>query len=138
MTAATVNGRAVVSVEPVSSPLSAAGPPIAFRRVVKLVLDDGATAYGCTECDYTTDAMGRVRGHLKVHSDKPRKVRASNNGRVDVPLGATLGDLIGAHRRAEALMAVVERQANELADWRARAKDAEKRLTTFRKALGVN
>lgn len=107
-------------------------------RIRRLLLANETVVFACTECDFTASALGMVRSHLPEHNAGPRRKTGPRQkpAASALPLDATLGDLLDQHRRAEVLLATVERQAEELAEWRARAKAAEKDLATLRRVLG--
>jgi hypothetical protein len=135
MTATKVDTHAVIATEPVESPLSRPGKTIMFTRVVKLLLDDGTTTYGCTECDATADKMASVRAHLRIHSNRPKAVAVS--GRVSADLGdMSVADLLASARRIEAMGDALESVSRDRNEWRARAMKAERSLATLRKLLG--
>lgn len=121
----------VIAEERVETPLSTPERPMYFTRIKRLLLADESTIYACTECDYTADSPAKVRPHLAVHGEG-RKARSNGHG---PDLSVTLGELLEAHRRAEVLMATVARQADDLADWRDRARRAERDLETLRRVF---
>lgn len=143
MTAAMVNGRAVVATEPAASPLVNKSGPVLFTRIVRLLLDDGSESFGCTECDFSDARLGVVRQHVgRAHGpDGPADKPAPKNGRTpptakDHHLSLTIGELLDAGRQVAAMTEAIERLANDRDQWKDRARKAEKRLQTLRTALG--
>jgi len=147
MTAEQVNGLKVVDVEPLQSPVKApTGKPVFFTRIVTLLLEDGSTTLGCTECEYTDDKAGRVRHHLTTahwNRDEPRKPTGfeSYNAKRASTVDATtlsVADLIHSATRLQTLSDALERMVEERNDWKGRALKAERAMATLRKALGVD
>lgn len=149
MTAEHVNGLKVVESEPLMSPVKTPhGKPVYFRRIVTLLLEDGSTMLGCTECDYTDAAAGRVRHHLTINHwnrDVPRKLNgfeaAANDRRhaastaVDTAT-LSVADLLNSATRLQALSDAVARMTEERNEWKARALKAERAMATLRKLVG--
>lgn len=138
MTATVVDGKAVVATEPAISPLSTDEKPVHFKQFVRLLLDDESEVYGCVHCDFTDAAWTRVRSHLGIHgngrrSGRPRKEPVLADSEV---LALTLGELIERARQAEHRIDVVLQLQEDRDRWKARAKDAERRLNVLRTALG--
>lgn len=136
----------VVATEPVLSPLSGDnGREIYFKRIVKLLLEDGTELYGCTECEYVAEKVGSVRPHLSKHGAR-KTGRPSNdersvqeNARVMAEL--TLADILELADRA--LVAendhdtVRQRLLEERDSWKERAKAAEGKLKKLQAAFGA-
>lgn len=121
MTATRVNGLAVVADEAAESPLPKRpdGSPVLYKRMRRLLLEDGSEVFGCALCDLTGE-LAVVRMHLKVHAE-PKQARP----RVD------LSDLMDLARRLQA----VDRIQADRDEWRDRALKAEGELRKLRKAL---
>lgn len=136
MTATTVNGRAVVATEEPESPLSTPEAPITYKQVLRLLLDDESVVYGCAHCDHTADSVAKVRAHLHVHTGKKIAGRPPKTPSVPADvLALTLAELVERAQRGEAQFDVVFKLQEDRDHWKARAKDAEKRLNTLRNAL---
>ena len=78
------------------------------KRVYQLVLSDGTTRYGCTECGHTEDNVYRARVHFSVHKDPtPSFVRECERAReMSVPV-----TLLLEREMADAFEADFERTA---------------------------
>lgn len=165
MTATTVRGIPVVDAHRVPSPLSTPERPIYFTRLKELVLSDGSTIFGCTECDFTDESAGLIRGHLgSVHRDpnRPPKQRRSTAKKVGINesalrragLPVEVNDLIARLSAAKDVEKVrtglkearadLGRARNSLANvrrsrdsWRVRALDAEQRAERAEAALDI-
>jgi hypothetical protein len=132
----TVDGVQVIADEAVESPLSKPDQKIYFTRIRRLLLADETTVYSCTECDFTDAEMPMVRGHVGSKHPKPRRANSAAAPQAQsLPMDMTLGELLERARHSEALMATIERQADELAALRTRARKAEREIATIRKAL---
>lgn len=126
MTATHVDGRRVIEDQPAKSPLSTEDKTVRFKQIRELLLDDATIVYGCAHCDFTADAVGKVRPHLKAHGARgPGRPRTAIKKDVNE---LSLADLL---RRVKLL----EQVEAERDDWRKRALDAERRLRTLRRAL---
>jgi hypothetical protein len=127
VTAAAVEGRLVIEDQPAKSPLHTDAKPVLFRQIRELLLDDGTVLFGCVHCEFTAATIGPVRPHLKAHTGRgpgrPRTAVAQDVNQM------SLADLL---RRVKAL----EKAEADLATWRTRALDAERRLRVLRDALG--
>ncbi len=144
MTAEHVNGVKVIDVLLAESPVKTpTGRTIHFKRMVELVLEDGSTVYGCTECDYTDSALGRIRSHLsREHWTRPvpRKVtggarRSRPAATVDVA-GLSVADLLNsAATQIEALNDALQRVAEDRNTWKARALKAERAMAKLKGLL---
>lgn len=79
MTATQVNGIEVITAESVLSPLSTPDKPIRFKNILRLLLADDTTIYGCGKegCDYTDEKPGRVRLHFRTHAGQKPQVRSA-------------------------------------------------------------
>lgn len=66
MTATEVGGKEVITAEAVPSNLWTKERPIYWSSVVKLLLSDDTTIYGCSTlgCDYVSEKSGQVRTHV--------------------------------------------------------------------------
>ena len=129
MTATEVNGLKVVETDAPHSPLSTPENPVHFKQILRLLLEDGNTTYGCVHCDYTSFQLASVRAHLPSHA----------RGRVDPRKGtkilsAEAAPLMDLSVR-ELFDAVLQRRESD--SWKERALKAEKRLADFRKAAEV-
>jgi len=126
--------------ERVETPLSTSARPCHFTRIVRLLLDDGTDLFGCTECDFTSPAVGSVRHHLRDHSAtvealrpqrKPRSVPSQQRAVPDI----SLSDLLQSAERAEAMGDALERLAADRNEWKARALKAERAMATLKRVL---
>lgn len=125
MTATHVDGVAVIADEPAQSKIrDAAGQPVTYKRIRRLLPADERIVYGCLLCEFTSPTAERVRPHMNKHRDpdSPKRQRAK------ALLDMSLTELAGKIAQLEALTA--ERDA-----WKARALKAEKSLATLRTAL---
>ena len=139
MTATFVNGLEVVADDPVLSPLSTPENPIFYKRIRLLLLSDGTTVYGCTECDVTGTSMPHVRSHLRVHNE-PKPHRAPKSSAPPPLNGAgsmTLAEVVDLAHRMETQAQHIGRLMDDRDHWRERAKKAEKALDVLRKALSL-
>jgi hypothetical protein len=137
MTATKVGTRTVIATEPVESPLSTPNKAIMFTRIVKLLLDDESTTYGCTECEFTRDNPWAIRPHLRVHNAPKAKVAAPLTGARAADFGdMSVADLLGSVRQIEAISEALESVSRDRNEWRTRAMKAERSLATLRKLLG--
>lgn len=125
MTATTVSGIAVIASEPAISTIRTRDDqPIHFVQILRLLLEDGSTTFGCIHCDFTGASPAAIRPHLRVHVDPATR---PTTGRAAAKT-MTLDQLI-------ARVADLKRIEGERDGWKARALDAEKKLTTLRNAL---
>lgn len=129
MTATKVDGRAVIADEPAASPLRKG---VTFTRIRRLLLDDGSTIHGCSECDYTAEKVGQVRAHLRKHA--PRPTVAFRPRRIEE---MNVGELIERARQNDAVADALDRMTDDRNEWKARALKAERAMANLRKALGV-
>ncbi len=134
----TVDGKKVVEERQVQSPLSREGEnPVYFRRVVELVLEDGSSVFGCTECEYTNSSRTGVTTHLGIAHGTGKARRAA--AQSDSPIGhwedVTLGEAVGMARRVDTLSNALDRMTEDRNEWKARARDAERDLGAIRRAL---
>jgi hypothetical protein len=139
MTATTVDGRAVIATEKVETGLSKPGKPVYFTRILRLLLDDGSDVHGCTECDFTAPEWTSVRPHLGSHNGSYNGGRARKQKTAppaDV-MALSLAELVDRALRADVQFDVVMKIQEDRDHWKTRAKDAEKRLSTLRNALGA-
>lgn len=120
MTATAVNGLEVIASEPTPTPLNKPDRPVFHKRVETLMLSDGSTVFGCTECEYTSDKPGAVRGHLKTHA-KPASGRSTNASE-----GTTA--LVLLAQEVESATAAHDRALEQVVEWRSRALTAERKL----------
>ncbi|SFO60597.1 C2H2-type zinc finger protein [Amycolatopsis rubida] len=127
MTATEVGGVAVVSDEPTRAPFDAPGGKAVFWQQIRtLTLADGTTAFGCVHCDYTSANRNSIRPHLHRHNGKRRGAARTVKTAAS---SLSLADLIEKAEQIDALAA--DRDA-----WKARAREAEKKLRMLRNALG--
>lgn len=124
MTATHVNGVEVIADEPTPSPITTRdGGTVLWHQTRTLLLADGSTVYGCQHCDYTNERATSIRPHLNKHRDTNGKTATATGDLTLQQLVARLGDY--------------DKVAGERDDWKRRALDAEGKLRTLRKALGV-
>lgn len=143
-----INGKAVVSTEPVASNLPNAAP----IRVDRHVLDDGSVVFGCAECDFVADRRGDVQVHradehgLGWPGRRPRGTKADPFANLSLALGMTLADVLeSAGQAAEwkhlldlkdtQISELRKRENEQLATWRERALAAEKELAKYQSAF---
>jgi hypothetical protein len=70
MTAAQINGVAVVADEPTRSRITDnGGNPVFWRQVRKLRLADDSTVFGCVHCTFVRESPMAVLTHLPMHSN---------------------------------------------------------------------
>lgn len=68
MTASVVDGHEVIATEQVPSNLWTPERQVYWSSVLKLLLDNDTTTFGCTMCDFTAEKSGQVRYHVSsVH-----------------------------------------------------------------------
>lgn len=121
MTATHVDGRAVIADEPTRAPISQRnGDPVYWQQIRTLLLEDESTLYGCVHCDYTAEKPGSIRPHLKKHTSRAPAPAAAAD--------MSLTDLLAKIAQLETVTADRDR-------WRRRALDAERKLSTMRRAL---
>jgi hypothetical protein len=70
VTAASVNGIAVVASEPAEAAFKS--KKVLFKQILLLLLEDGTEVYGCLHCDYTANSPVRVRPHLGKHTNRTK------------------------------------------------------------------
>lgn len=135
MTATEVGGVAVVASEPAvtSLPRREGEPPVYFKQIVKLRLEDGSELYGCVHCDFTAPGVGQVRPHLRKHK------RPNPEGRT-VVLAVELeemsvAELLVQKRRADGLLTQVSRLSQQLSDAKKRALVAERDIAELRRLI---
>lgn len=117
MTATHVNGLAVIAVEPTPSPLNRPDKPVYFTHILTLSLEDGTQAHGCALCDFTADAVGQVRAHLRVHPNRATTSRRT----AAVPADMSIADLLKEAQK-------VPRLIQQRDEWKRRALRAERAL----------
>jgi hypothetical protein len=109
---------------------------------VRLLLEDGTETYGCTECEFTAPRYGMVRMHTRAHNNggparaRPKSTKPAKVAWDPAILAMTLGDLIEAAGRGDSIVDTIERLSADRDEWKARARDAERRLNGLRRALG--
>lgn len=130
MTATHVNGVAVIASEPAEAPISTPEKPIHFKRIMKLLLEDGTEAFGCLHCDYAADSHMRVRPHLHKHTPRKAAETAPPPAAPEPidPATITLAELLDAVQSSREHQADAER-------WKARALRAEQDLALIRRTL---
>lgn len=86
------------------------------------------------DCPYTAAKFSSVRAHQSSHTRLPKKGKSKVSAAQDV---VTQGRLLLAQLDA-ALGSLLEQDGGneELDKWKARAKTAERKLSTLRRALG--
>lgn len=125
MTATTVDGRAVLKVEPLISNIKRRdGSRIPYARMGTLHLDDGSTVVGCLVdgCSFTHQGIGGVRHHVRSHN--------SDNGR---PLAEwTIGELMALHTSNAGLLKALKAMTDDRNAERRLRRAAERELATLR------
>lgn len=154
MTATEYEGKQVVAAEPALSPITTnAGESVFFRQIHKLLLDDGTEVFGCIHCDYVRPQIGSIRPHLKKHTPKKLVEGKSNDPAGDAYYKQvvtdfrhlTLDDILGLADRwlregpeiESGHQAVLDNLREDRDNWKARAREAEKKLAAGQKALQV-
>jgi hypothetical protein len=133
-TVQTVDGIPVIADEAVETPLSTPDRPVYFTRIRRLLLANESTVYGCTECEFTSDTMPMVRGHLtRLH--KEPKSGGTPPAPVSSALSMTVGELLEQANQIASLLTSIERLAGDRDEWKGRARKAEGDLAAVRKAL---
>lgn len=119
-----VTGHRVLADEPAPANALFGDGNVKYRQIRELLLDDGSTTFGCGHCEFTGGSIMSIRSHLKKH-------RAPKAEQPE-PISATLHDLA---REVTRLSEALEQEQAKRKDAERRARDAEKRLATLRKAL---
>jgi hypothetical protein len=141
MTATEVDGKKVIAVEPVLTPLSTPDNSIFYKQTVLLLLEDDTEVYGCNHagCSYASTRIGSVRSHLVVHNGS-RKKRESGSIKDDSSHLAGLEELTLAEimelasEQLRADTTVLDKVREDRDSWKARAKEAESKLVKVKKA----
>jgi len=150
MTAKKVGRLTVITAEPVLSPLSAPDKPVYFKQILRLLLSDGGETYGCAACDFTADAVGKVRQHNGTHKKGTPGVRVvtraarapappaplSTIGAGSVAENMTILEVLNWIRENGKMVEAMEKMSDERNEWKRRALAAEKSVAQFRRALG--
>lgn len=126
-------GRPIIAVEPASTGLRRSdGERVYLKRTVLLQMAGGDVAYGCTECGFADDSVGKVNNHVaNAHGGTTGPKQPKTAKRRDAA--------VISHLKA-ALSALEETpdESSEVEKWKKRALDAERRLAMLRKALGTD
>ncbi len=133
-----MNGLKVIADDPVYShlPTQAGAPPITFRGMRVLTLEDESQTYACVDCEFTG-----TRGEVQVHrahehgAGKPGR-RKQEPGIPPEVLAMTVGELMHLGAGIHAWEGLFEQQAAETAGWKERALAAEAELRQFQRFLG--
>lgn len=134
MTATQVNGIDVVTQEPVESHMvDGHGGKRPFARIVRLLLSDGTDVYGCTVCDHTQPTDLPVQQMMQHLGKDHPEGRSRPNGTVKGGPPADLRDLTLADVYRLAQLGL--NASTQIAKWKRRATDAEKRLEDGRRAF---
>jgi hypothetical protein len=133
VTATVVNGLKVIEDEPTRAPkmVDNAGQPLFWKRTRTLLLEDGSTIFGCSDCEFVHANMYAIRPHLTAHIDPAKKRKRGPKkqpARLDDINGMSLSDLLAQVQTLQSVQD--ERDA-----WRTRAQAAERSLNVLRKAL---
>ncbi len=130
-----VDGLKVVSEEPVPSNLgNTPGKSQVTLRILRLRLEDNTERYACAECDFIADTRGSVQGHRSaVHGSRRRSARRESLP-ADVA-GMTIAEMLVIVESAASFTERVEEMEETLANWRARAIEAETELRHMRSTL---
>lgn len=133
----TVDGVRVVAEQPVETPLSTQDVPMYFKRVVLLLLEDGREVFGCTECDFTNDAVSFVRAHVSVHNAEPRRKPGPKTREADTSEWADmpLGQLLKLVQDYDTIRDALDRMTDDRNEWKARALKAERQISGLRKVF---
>lgn len=116
---------------------TAPGRTFTNSKVLRQTFSDGTVVFRCAECGFTRDSYYKVLPHLGSHSERKPRAKVAVVPTPAERASALLTELIGvvAELAAEA---GEKASASDRDEWRARALDAEKRLRSLRRALGVS
>lgn len=133
-----VGGLKVVGDDPVHShlPTQHGAPPVTFRGMRVLTLEDQSQAYACTSCDFTG-----TRGEVQVHRAQEHGAGKSGRRRQEpgIPqelLAMTIGEVLHLSTGIHIWEELFEQQAAETASWQERARAAEAEVKVFQRLLG--
>lgn len=130
----TIEGQLVVADEAAETALSTPERRVHFKRIRKLTLADSSTVYKCTECDYVRPRWEQVRPHLSRHQEPKLEDLVPAGPLMEM----RLADLVDVAKRVEVQARHIDRLIDERDNWKSRAVDAERRLASMRRALGVS
>ncbi|WP_332758336.1 hypothetical protein [Streptomyces sp. MT206] len=139
----TINGLKVIAWEYAETPRSKPTDRRYYEEVIKVLLEDNSEVFACIwqGCEFTRDSASGVWPHLKVHKRKDKKTSFASPVNVS---DLSVSELIGRAQQAETYrsqrdVAVRELQkaTKELAEWKPRAKAAEKQIQTIRSAFSA-
>ncbi len=121
----TVDGVAVVEVEPIASNLARnPGKSGVTLRINRLTLADGTYRFGCADCDFVGAQRGDVQGHRQRDHAPPRR---PGRGVSTELMGLTFKEVVALAEAALTMEDTVTQLEESVTHWRDRALAAERR-----------